>query len=126
MKVYIVEDDDDMRFILKRIVKKNSPGVETKESATAEQALVEIPEFAPDVTLVDISLPGMDGIELIRRLKPKCNAICILVVTAHEIDLYRESALEAGAFDIISKMEAARLSQSIKEAVRKGKNGGCT
>jgi CheY-like chemotaxis protein len=125
VKVYIVEDDDDMRFILRRMLRRNFPGVETKESVTAEQALAEIPEFNPDVTLVDISLPGMDGIELIRRLKPKCNVICILVVTAHEVDVYRKSAMEAGAYDIISKMEDMKLIRSVRELFEKGRNGGC-
>jgi DNA-binding NarL/FixJ family response regulator len=125
MKVYIIEDDDSMRIILKRLLKKHFQGVEVKESATAEQALDEIPIYNPELVLVDISLPGMNGIELISILKPKCFYICILVVTGHEVEVYKKAALDAGAHDIISKMEDAKLIQSVKELSEKRKHGGC-
>jgi DNA-binding NarL/FixJ family response regulator len=125
MKVYIVEDDDSMRLILKRLLRKHFPGVEVKESATAEQALDEIPDYIPDLVLVDISLPGMNGIELISKLKLKCSFICILVVTGHEVEVYKKASFEAGAHDIISKMEDAKLIQSIRKLSEKIKHGGC-
>lgn len=125
MKIYIVEDDDNMRLILKRLLKKHFQNIEVKESATAEQALDEIPQFNPDLVLVDISLPGMNGIELISSLKPKCAVICILVVTGHEVEIYKKAAFDAGAHDIISKMENVKLIQSIKELTEKRKQGGC-
>jgi DNA-binding response OmpR family regulator len=125
MNVYIVEDNEDMRFILKRLIKKNfKPVVSIKESETAEKALLEIPIFKPDLALIDISLPGMDGIELIRALKGK-SCTCILVVTGHEVELYKQAALDAGADDIISKSEDEKLIRVIGELKKKGEEGGC-
>jgi DNA-binding NarL/FixJ family response regulator len=114
-----------MRLILKKLLKKHFPGVEVKQSATAEQAFDEILQYNPDLLLVDISLPGMNGIELISKLKPKCLYICILVITGHEVEVYKKSAFEAGAHDIVSKMEDKKLIQSIKTLSKKRNEGGC-
>jgi two-component system invasion response regulator UvrY len=122
----MVEDNEDMRFILKRLIKKNFKSVTSiKESDTAEKALLEIPIFKPDLVLVDISLPGMNGIELIRMLKGKSSCTCILVVTGHEIELYKQAALDAGAHDIISKSEDEKLIRVIGELKKRGEEGRC-
>jgi DNA-binding NarL/FixJ family response regulator len=126
MKAYIVEDYEPMRMILKRILKKNFSSIKSVgESETAEDALVKIPEFKPEIALIDISLPGMDGIELIRRLKSQCETICILVVTAHEVEFYREKALQAGAHDIASKSDFDGLIKVIGTLLEKRNSGGC-
>lgn len=110
MKVYIIEDNDSMRYILKRLLTKNFCFItDIRESASAEEALKEIPTFCPDLLLVDISLPGMDGIELIRSLPTKPRVLKSLVVTGHEIELYQRSALEAGAQGIVSKYDDEQL-----------------
>jgi len=107
-------------MILKRLLRKNFPSFTVFcESETAEKAFNEIPSFHPDLVLVDICLPGMDGIELIRRLKPICRLVSILVVTGHEVDIYRESALEAGADDIVSKYNDEQLLKSIEGLLKR-------
>lgn len=126
MKAYIVEDYEPMRMILRRVLRKNFPLMKpVGESESAEDALVKIPEFKPEIALIDISLPGMDGIELIRRIKPQCIALCILVVTAHEVEFYKEKALQAGAHDIASKSDFDGLVKAINAILEKKKNGGC-
>ena len=76
---------------------------------------IEIPAFEADIALVDISLPGMNGIEMIRQLKPRCPKLNILVVTGHEIDSYRQAALQAGANDIVSKYDDELMLDKIRE-----------
>ena len=126
MKIYIVEDNDSMRIILKRLLRKNFSSINAiGESEEAEEALREIPSFAPDVVLVDISLPGIDGIEMIRRLKPQYPNLCMLVVTCHDIDLYRQTALNAGACGIVSKMDDDELLHAVGDLFGRCKNGGC-
>ncbi|KMQ53075.1 DNA-binding response regulator, LuxR family [Chitinispirillum alkaliphilum] len=126
MKAYIVEDDESMRIILKRLLRKNFSAVTAiGESESAEKALEEIPSFAPDVILVDISLPGIDGIEMIRKLKPQCQDLCILVVTGHDIEPYKTAALKAGAHGIISKMDDDELLRAIAEQLDKSRGEGC-
>ncbi len=116
MNCYIVEDHEDMRIILKRTVKKNFHDTKVVgESDTAEQALTEIPQLEPDLVLVDISLPGMDGIELIRRIRPSFKSCCILVVTGHDIDIYQNDAKNAGADAIVSKGDISSLIKTIKK-----------
>jgi DNA-binding NarL/FixJ family response regulator len=61
----------------------------------------------------------MDGIELIRRVHPIYNGFCILVVTGHDIDIYKESALEAGADEIVSKGDFPRLITIVKKCIQK-------
>ncbi|HEX2957770.1 MAG TPA: response regulator transcription factor [Chitinispirillaceae bacterium] len=126
MKAYIVEDYEPMRMILKRVLKKNFPMIKSVgESETAEDAIIKITEFKPDIALIDISLPGMDGIELIRTIKPQCKAICILVVTAHEVELYKDKALKAGAHEIASKADFSGLIKVISDLLERKKTGGC-
>lgn len=124
MKAYIVEDDDSLRLILKRLLKKNFPEINSiDEGDSAEKALVEIPGCKPDITLVDISLPGMDGIELIEKLKPSCQKGGFIVLTGHEIDRFQQAAVNAGAFGIVSKMDHERLLRVIRKLLNKEDRG---
>jgi DNA-binding NarL/FixJ family response regulator len=127
MKVYIVEDDESMRIILKRLLRKNFSSITAiGESASAEEALREIPSFAPDIVLVDISLPGIDGIEMIQRLKPQCPDACVLVVTGHDIEPYQQTALKAGAHGIVSKMDDDELLRAVGDLLGRSNNEeGC-
>jgi two-component system, NarL family, invasion response regulator UvrY len=119
MRVFIVEDDESMRFVLRRLLLKNFPSiVAIAESDTAEDALEALPTFGPDLALVDISLPGMSGIEMIHQLKPRCPRTRFLVVTGHEIDLYKRVAEKAGADGIVSKSEHGALLNAIRERIR--------
>jgi DNA-binding NarL/FixJ family response regulator len=126
MKAYIVEDNEDMRALLRLLLKRHFPAISVVgECDNAEKALEEIPGFNPDLVLVDISLPGMDGIEMIRQLKPTCRTICILVVTGHEVCLYEQSALEAGAEAIVSKADDNKLLGTIRMLLEKHGATGC-
>ncbi|MBD3315378.1 MAG: response regulator, partial [Chitinivibrionales bacterium] len=97
-KVYIVDDHDDLRFALKyRLKRKCRTTTIAGESPTAEKALSEIPNLNPEIVLTDITLPDMNGIELVRRLRNQCPDTFIMVVTGHEIERYRAEAMNAGA-----------------------------
>jgi DNA-binding NarL/FixJ family response regulator len=128
MRAFIVEDDESMRIILKGCLEKNFPSIkEYGECESAEQALNQISAFCPDLMIVDISLPGINGIELIRRIDKKGKKIRILVVTGHEIDIYRQAALNAGADDIVSKADDRKFLALVAEQLEKQrtKNYGC-
>lgn len=128
MRAFIVEDDESMRIILKRLLRKNFPSIkEYGECESAEQALNQIPAFRPDLMLVDISIPGIDGVELIRRIDKKEKRIRILVVTGHEIDIYKQAALNAGADDIVSKADDRKFLALVAELLEKqrAKKYGC-
>lgn len=87
--------------------------VATAESA--EDALDRLDRAAPDVALVDLSLPGMGGLELVRHLLARRPDLRVLVVSRHDDELYAERAVRAGARGYLSKVEAA---DRVVEAVR--------
>ncbi|WP_020403301.1 response regulator transcription factor [Gracilimonas tropica] len=87
----------------------------------AEEALQRSTELKPDLAVVDISLPGMSGLELIKHLVGLDQNLKILVVSRHEEILYAERVLRAGAKGYVMKQEAG---DEMVKAVKKILNGG--
>jgi DNA-binding NarL/FixJ family response regulator len=87
----------------------------------AEEALQKLSELKPDLAIIDISLPGMSGLELIKNLVGMHPNLKILVVSRHEETLYAERALRAGAKGYVMKQEAG---EEMLKAIRKIFNGG--
>ena len=87
----------------------------------AETALKEVPDILPDVILTDIQLPGLNGIECIRRLKIDCPNIQFLVLTVFEEDEKIFEALKAGASGYLLKSSSPEV---IISAIKEVHNGG--
>ncbi|HKK25719.1 MAG TPA: response regulator transcription factor [Gracilimonas sp.] len=87
----------------------------------AEEVLQKVDELKPDLIIVDISLPGMSGLELIKHLISFEETLKILVVSRHEETLYAERVLRAGAKGYVMKQVAA---EEMVKAARKILNGG--
>jgi CheY-like chemotaxis protein len=109
-KILLVEDNEMNRDMLsRRLIKK---GFELVIAMDGEQAIEMALSEAPDLILMDISLPGLDGWEATRRLKagPETQAIPIIALTAHAMAGDREKCLEAGCNDYDTKpVEFPRL-----------------
>ena len=90
------------------------------EAPDADAALAAISELKPDLAIVDISLGGTNGIDLIKRIKADNEEFPVLVVSMHDESLYAERALRAGALGYLMKHEPAK---TVKLAVRKALNG---
>ena len=116
-KVLLVEDSLDMRLIYKRLFRR-AEDIEIAESSSAEEALHAIPEINPDLLIVDISLPGISGLELTRRVRRLYPQIKILVVTGHELDWYHEEAIRSGADALISKSIGSGLVEKCREMLQ--------
>jgi DNA-binding NarL/FixJ family response regulator len=102
-KVCLIEDNAHLRESLALLI-NGWAGLECVGTfATAEVALRRIPALRPDVVLMDLRLPGMDGVECTRRVKALCPATQILVVTVEEDPERVYSALEAGASGYLVK-----------------------
>ena len=102
-KILLVEDNEMNRDMLsRRLIKK---GYEIVMAMDGEQAIEMARSEAPDLILMDISLPGLDGWEATRRLKamPETQAIPIIALTAHAMAGDREKCLEAGASEYLAK-----------------------
>ena len=98
--VLVVEDDDAIRLVLRTNLEEE--GYLVIESATAEQALVEMIDTRVDVVLVDLRLPGIQGLDLIRSLRAT-SQVPIIIVTAQTDSHDVVAGLEAGADDYVTK-----------------------
>jgi DNA-binding NarL/FixJ family response regulator len=95
--VSIVEDDAQVRASLGKLI-DSAPGYRcVSQHSSAENALSEIPKFKPDVTLMDINLPGLNGVECVRRLKPQLPGTQIIMLTVYQNTEHIFNALSAGA-----------------------------
>ena len=86
------------------------------DAAEAESALQEIRKLKPDLIVVDITLGGTSGIDLIKAIKNEQEDFPVLVVSMHDESLYAERALRAGAMGYVMKQEPAK---TVKTAIRK-------
>lgn len=91
------------------------------QAASAEEALGMLKELDPDLTIVDISLPGTSGLELIKQIQALRPETRTLVVSRHDEVLYAERAIRAGARGYVMKLEASEM---IVKAVQRILSGG--
>jgi DNA-binding NarL/FixJ family response regulator len=101
--VAIVEDDEGIREMLTRTVQKANALRFLKSFSNAEDALAELPALAPNVVIMDIQLPGMNGIECTRRIKESVEGAQVLVFTVFGDSDQVFKALEAGASGYLLK-----------------------
>lgn len=115
-KIFIVEDHPVMREGYATLIQREEGLSLCGEAASAAEALERVPESGADLVLVDISLGGVNGIELMKQIKALCPDLPMLVVSAHDETLYAERALRAGARGYIMKHE---IVSAVLEAIRK-------
>ena len=104
-KVFIVDDHPVFREGLAQVINGEGDLIVCGEADDAEQALEVIPGLQPHLVLVDISLPGKSGLELIKELRARNGGVKLLVVSMHDEALYAERVLRAGADGYIMKQE---------------------
>lgn len=102
-KVFVVEDHAVMREMLRALILREPDMAFCGDAETGSEALTKIPASSPDVILVDVSLPGMSGIELLEQLRVKHPELPALVITGHDGAVYAEQAFRAGARGFIMK-----------------------
>jgi len=114
--VSIVEDDPQVRGSLAKLI-DGAPGFRCiSVHPSAEDALAEIPKVKPEVVLMDINLPGANGVECVRKLKPHLPATQIIMLTVYQKTEHIFNALAAGATGYMLKQTPpAELLNAIKE-----------
>ena len=107
-RILVVEDQEDNRQILRDLLK--SVGYEMIEAEDGEQALIKVVEHKPDLILMDIQLPLLDGYEATRRIKanPELKHIPIIVVTSYALSGDEEKARAAGCEAYVAKPYSPR------------------
>jgi two-component system KDP operon response regulator KdpE len=98
--ILLIEDDPETRRLLRDDVL--SQGYRLFEASTGAEGLVEAASRRPDVVVVDLDLPGMDGIEVIRRLR-EWTSVPVVVLSARDQESDKVVALDAGADDYITR-----------------------
>jgi DNA-binding NarL/FixJ family response regulator len=117
----IVEDLDEVRDGLNNFISLSREFKVLNTFKTAEDAVIDLPGLKPDIVIMDINLPGMNGIECIRQVKGKCPATQFMMFTVYENDEKVFEALKAGASGYLLKNTGlVQLIESLKELY----NGG--
>lgn len=119
-KILIVDDHPILRKGLSLFINQEPDLIVAGEAEDAHHALEMIDALKPDMVIIDISLPGIDGIELIKTLKMRYHNISALVVSMHDESLFAERAIRAGARGYIMKQEAV---EDVLVAIRRVLNG---
>lgn len=121
IKVLLADDHSVVRAGLCRIVEDSGDMVVIAEAASGREAIQKVHETLPDVAVIDISMPGMDGLEVISQLHSYYPKLPILVLTMHEEEQYVVRAIGAGAMGYITKRSAP---EQLVDAIRKVHVGG--
>lgn len=120
-RIFIVDDHPIMRRGYTALLTRESDLQVCGEAGSGEEAIEQIQKMNPDLVIVDISMDGMNGIEMIKYLKTLRSELPFLVVSMHDETLYAERAIHAGASGYIMKSE---VGVSVITAVRRILLGG--
>ena len=121
ISVSIVEDNDKLRATLARVLNRAEGFRCLSQYANAEDALKDLPQVRPDVVLMDINLPGMNGVQCVRQLKALLPQIQVMMLTVYEDTENIFNALAAGASGYMLKRTS---SKELLEAIQDVQRGG--
>jgi DNA-binding NarL/FixJ family response regulator len=121
IRVLLADDHSIVRAGLRRLVEDAGDMVVVADAADGREAISKVQESLPDVVVIDLSMPGMDGLEVVRRLLSRDPKLPVLILTMHEEEQYVVRAIEAGAMGYVTKRSAAEL---LLKAIRKVHAGG--
>ncbi len=118
IRIFIIDDHVMVRSGLRLILEQTSDIQVVGEAGTGEEAIKTVPELNPDIILMDISLPRMDGVKTTEAIKKICPDTKIIALTMHAEDEYLSAFIKAGGVGYISKSAADReLLHTIKTAL---------
>ena len=119
--VLLVEDHNVVREGLRNLIEREDDFEVTGEAHTGREAVVQVKKLQPDVVLMDIAMPLLNGLEATRQMLKANPATKVLMLSAYSDDAYVENATESGAMGFLLKQGTARdMCRAIRE-VHKGK-----
>jgi DNA-binding NarL/FixJ family response regulator len=121
ISVSIVEDNNQLRATLARVLNRADGFRCLSQYGNAEDALKDLPRIRPDVVLMDINLPGMNGVQCVRQLKALLPQIQVMMLTVYEDTENIFNALAAGASGYMLKRTS---SKELLEAIQDVQRGG--
>lgn len=120
IRVLLADDHAVVRAGYQMLLKKSEDIEVVAEADSGEQAVKAFTDYEPDVVVIDLSMPGMGGLEAIRRMTARNSNASILVFSMHEDTVFVEQALQAGAMGYITKSSAP---ETLLEGIRKIASG---
>jgi DNA-binding NarL/FixJ family response regulator len=122
VRVLIAEDHETVREGLKLILNAQSDIEVVGEAADGREAVERAQEFLPDLVLMDISMPKLNGLKATEKLKKACPQVSVLALTRHRDEAYLQQILRAGASGYVLKQSApAELLHAIRSIAAGGK-----
>lgn len=116
----MADDHSIVRAGLRRIVEESGEMEVIAEAADGREAIDQVHETLPDVAVIDISMPGLDGLEVVSQLRNHYPQLPILILTMHEEGQYVVRAIEAGAMGYLTKQSAP---EQLVKAIRRVHSG---
>jgi DNA-binding NarL/FixJ family response regulator len=120
IKVLLADDHTIVRAGLRRLVEESGDMMVVAEADDGREAMRLIRNLKPDVAVIDLSMPVIDGLEVLNRLTPEIPELPIIVLTMHAENQYVVRAIEAGAMGYITKQSAP---EHLVHAIRKVHGG---
>jgi len=99
-KILVAEDNDSNYMLMTFILKKH---YEFERARNGQEAVDMVDTMKPDMVMMDLKMPVMDGLEATRQIKAKCPDLPVVVLTANAFDVDREAAEETGCDEFLSK-----------------------
>ena len=120
MKVLLVDDHSVVRMGFKMLIDSEQDMDVIAEAESGEAGIKSYKEYNPDITIMDITMPGIGGLEAIERILAHDKNAKILVLSAHEDSVHPKRALNAGALGYLTKRSAAEELIKAIRSVQKG------
>jgi DNA-binding NtrC family response regulator len=117
-KVLMVDDEED--FVKTLSERMQMRDLESDVALSGEQALQRVAEDIPDVMVLDLKMPGIDGLEVLRRVKQLYPNIPVVILTGHGSEKDEHEARRLGAFDYLQKpVDIEKLIQTLRKAYKR-------
>ncbi len=121
-KILVVDDDRSFLNLVEKILSGEMDIEVIGEARDGEEAISKAKELKPDIVLMDVRMPNMNGLTATRKLKQIMPEVRTIILTIYDIDEYREAAINNGASGfVLKKIMRSELVKTIREVVSSGK-----
>ncbi len=120
IRIMLVDDHAVVRAGVRRLLEQDNRFLVVSECDSGERAYQQFGEYLPDITVIDLSMPGMGGLEAISRITARYPAAKLLVLSMHENAAFASQALKAGAKGYLSKNSLAEELVNALDSIVKG------
>jgi len=122
-KILLAEDEEFLRFLYGEELEEE--GFEVVTAKNGKEALHQLQKAKPDLVILDIAMPGMDGIEALRRIKEKRNGIPVIVYTSHPGYLTHAGTRAADAC-ILKSGDLEEMKEKARQLLEESAEGSCS